>query len=183
MLDKIQKKQLHEIALHSIEYGLNNNRPLKIQASDYDKDLQIKRATFVTLHKNEQLRGCIGILEPLRPLVADIAHNAFAAAFSDSRFPPVSPDELSQLKIHISILGTPEEILFDSENDLLSQLQPGIDGLILQEGSLKGTFLPSVWESLPEKHDFLNHLKAKTGLPANYWSDNIKVQRYTVEDF
>jgi hypothetical protein len=183
MLDKTQKKQLHEIARRSIEHGLNTSQALELNLTDYDENLQTKRATFVTLHKNEQLRGCIGILEPLRPLVADISHNAFAAAFSDSRFPPVSSDELSQLKIHISILGTPEEILFDSENDLLLQLQPGIDGLILQEGSLKGTFLPSVWESLPDKHDFLNHLKAKTGLPVSYWSNNIKVQRYTVEDF
>lgn len=183
MLSETQKNQLHEIALSSIAHGLKTNQALKLNLADYDEDLQTKRATFVTLHKNKQLRGCIGTLEPLRPLVEDISHNAFAAAFSDSRFPPVSSNELSQLNIHISILGTPEEILFDSENDLVSKLRPGIDGLILQKGNLKGTFLPSVWESLPEKHDFLNHLKEKTGLPANYWNDNIKVQRYTVEDF
>lgn len=183
MLNEIQKQQLHEVALDTIQYGLNNNQPPEIDISNYDKDLQIKRATFVTLHKGEQLRGCIGILEPLRPLVADVSHNAFAAAFRDSRFSPVSSNEVSQLEIHISILGTPEEIFFDSENDLLSQLQPGIDGLILQEGDLKGTFLPSVWESLSNKRDFLNHLKIKTGIPENYWSNNIKVQRYSVEDF
>lgn len=183
MLNEIQKKQLHEVALQSIKYGLNNNRPPEINTSDYDNDLQVKRATFVTLQKNKQLRGCIGILEPVRPLVADVSHNAFAAAFSDNRFPPVKSDELMQLDIHISILGTPEELVFDSENDLLSQLRPGVDGLIMQEGTLKGTFLPSVWESLPEKHDFINHLKTKTGLPAGYWSDSLKVQRYTVEDF
>ena len=183
MLNEKQKQQLHEVAQRSIEYGLDNNEPLKIKLSDYDQDLQTKRASFVTLHKNKQLRGCIGILEPLRPLVEDVSHNAFAAAFSDNRFPPVNSGELSQLDIHISILGTPEEIIFDSEDELISQLKPGVDGLILEEGRLKGTFLPSVWESLPDRHDFINHLKMKTGLPADYWSDSIRVQRYTVEDF
>jgi len=183
MLNEAHKKLLHKIALYSIEYGLENNKLTKIDILKYDKNLQTKLATFVTLHKNKQLRGCIGVLKPVRPLVEDVSHNAFSAAFTDHRFPPVSPDELSQLDIHISVLGTPEYILFDTENDLLSQLQPGIDGLIIEEGKLKATFLPSVWESLPDKHDFLNHLKIKTGLSENYWSNSIKAQRYTVDDF
>lgn len=183
MLNEIQKQQLHDIAKNSIVNGLNKGKPVHIELSDYDDDLQTKRATFVTLHKHGQLRGCIGILEPLRPLAEDIAHNAFAAAFSDHRFPPVSADEIDHLDIHISILAIPEEISFTSEDDLVSQLRPGIDGLIMQEGSQRGTFLPSVWESVTDRGDFLNHLKQKSGLPANYWSDTIKVQRYTVEEF
>ena len=183
MLNAAQKQQLHEIAKNSIVNGLNKSEPINIELSDYDDDLQIKRATFVTLHKHGQLRGCIGILEPLRPLAEDIAHNAFAAAFSDHRFPPVSADEIDHLDIHISILATPEEISFSSEDDLVSQLRPGVDGLIMQEGNQRGTFLPSVWESVTDRHDFLNHLKQKSGLPANYWSDTIRVQRYTVEEF
>ena len=183
MLNAAQKQQLHEIAKNSIVNGLNKSEPINIELSDYDDDLQTKRATFVTLHKHGQLRGCIGILEPLRPLAEDIAHNAFAAAFSDHRFPPVSADEIDHLDIHISILATPEEISFSSEDDLVSQLRPGVDGLIMQEGKQRGTFLPYVWESVTDRHDFLNHLKQKSGLPANYWSDTIKVQRYTVEEF
>lgn len=183
MLNAAQKQQLHEIAKNSIVNGLNKSEPINMELSDYDDDLQTKCATFVTLHKHGQLRGCIGILEPLRPLAEDIAHNAFAAAFSDHRFPPVSADEIDHLDIHISILATPEEISFSSEDDLVSQLRPGVDGLIMQEGNQRGTFLPSVWESVTDRHDFLNHLKQKSGLPANYWSDTIRVQRYTVEEF
>ena len=183
MLNETQKQQLHEIAKNSILNGLNQGEPVYIELSDYDDDLQTKRATFVTLHKHDQLRGCIGILEPLRPLAEDIAHNAFAAAFTDQRFPPVTADEVDQLDIHISILATSEEISFTSEDDLVSQLRPGIDGLIMQEGNQRGTFLPSVWESVTDRSDFLNHLKQKSGLPANYWSDTIRVQRYTVEEF
>lgn len=183
MLNEKQKQQLHKIAKNSINHGLNTGEPLTIELNNYDEDLQAKRATFVTLHKYGQLRGCIGILEPLRPLAEDIAHNAFAAAFSDHRFPPVTKDELDHLNIHISILATPQEINFTSEEDIVSQLRPGIDGLIMEEGSHRGTFLPSVWESVTDKHDFLNHLKQKSGLPKNYWSDTIRVQRYTVEEF
>lgn len=183
MLNETQKQQLHDIAKNSITNGLHTGEPVTIDLNSYDEDLQTKRATFVTLHKHNQLRGCIGILEPLRPLAEDIAHNAFAAAFSDRRFPPVTADEIDHLNIHISILATPEEISFTSEDDLVSQLRPGIDGLIMQEGNQRGTFLPSVWESVTDRYDFLNHLKQKSGLPANYWSDTIKVQRYTVEEF
>ena len=129
------------------------------------------------MHRNQELRGCIGILEPLRPLAEDIAYNAWAAAFSDSRFMPVSASELDDLDIHISILGTPEEMDFTSEHDLVKQIRPGVDGLILEKGFNKGTFLPSVWDSLTDSREFLNHLKLKAGLPANYWSDNIKIKQ------
>ena len=183
MLNESQKQQLREIAKYSIVNGLNNGKSANFELNDYDEDLQTKRATFVTLHKYGQLRGCIGILEPLRPLAEDIAHNAFAAAFSDNRFSPVSADEIDHLDIHISILATPEEMTFTSEEDLVSQLRPGIDGLIMQEGTQRGTFLPSVWESVTDRVDFLNHLKQKSGLPINYWSDTIRLQRYTVEEF
>lgn len=183
MLNDKQKQQLHQIAKNSIAQGLNAGEPFTIELSNYDDDLQTKRATFVTLHKYDQLRGCIGSLEPLRSLAADIAHNAFAAAFSDRRFPPVTVNEIDYLDIHISILATPEEICFTSEDDLVSQLRPGIDGLIMEEGNRRGTFLPSVWKGLTDKHEFLNHLKQKSGLAAKYWSDTIRVQRYTVEEF
>ena len=144
-------------------------------------ELLEERATFVTLEIEGQLRGCIGMLEACRPLAEDIAENAFAAAFHDPRFPPVSPAELDALEISISVLSPPEEMVFSSEEDLLEQIRPGVDGLILQEGLRKGTFLPSVWEQLPEKEAFFEHLKQKAGLSPSYWSDTLRVFRYTTE--
>jgi AmmeMemoRadiSam system protein A len=177
------RQTLLELADRSIRHGLEHGKAIEIDPAQYPAELQTKKATFVTLHRNEALRGCIGILKPVRPLVEDVAYNAWAAAFTDNRFPPLSADELDDLDIHISILGTPEDIDFVSEDDLVKQIRPGIDGLILEEGHYRGTFLPSVWESLHDSKEFLNHLKLKAGLPANYWSDSIKIKRYTVEEF
>ena len=117
----------------------------------------------------------------MQPLIEDVAENAWAAAFRDPRFAPLSQAEFPRLEIHISILSPPQAMSYSSQQDLLTQIRPGIDGLILEEGYRRGTFLPSVWESLPEAADFLSHLKLKAGLPANYWSDKIKVSRYTSE--
>lgn len=144
-------------------------------------ELRQERATFVTLELNGQLRGCIGMLEACRPLAEDVAENAVAAAFRDPRFPPLSREEFDDLKISISVLSPPEEMTFSDEADLLGQIRPGVDGLILQEGFQKGTFLPSVWEELPETELFFEHLKMKAGLPAGYWSDTLRVFRYTAE--
>jgi hypothetical protein len=146
-------------------------------------DLREKRATFVTLTISGRLRGCIGMLEACRPLAEDVAANACAAAFEDPRFPPLTKKEFEKLEIHISVLSPPEEMVFSSEEDVLSQIRPGIDGLILQDGFHRGTFLPSVWEELPQKELFWAHLKQKAGLPATYWSDNLRVLRYTTEYF
>lgn len=121
------------------------------------------------------------MLEAIQPLVQDIAENAFSAAFRDPRFPPLEAGELSDLSIHLSILSPAEELTFASQEDLLAQLRPGIDGLILQEGHRRGTFLPTVWDSLPTSDQFLRHLKQKAGLPPDYWSDTLKVFRYTTE--
>ena len=169
---------LLDIAKQSIANGLKHNSPLKINPGNYPDHLQVNRATFVTLLLNQQLRGCIGTLTAYQPLVMDVAEHAFAAAFNDPRFPSVSQDEARQLDIHISILTPAEAIDFNSEDELISKLQPGIDGLILESGTHKGTFLPSVWESLPEPEDFLAHLKLKAGLTKNFWDKNIKVSRY-----
>ncbi len=183
MLSDQHRALLHDLAYQSIRHGLEAGEALDIDIDEYPAELGEKRATFVTLHRNEELRGCIGILKPVRPLAEDIAYNAWAAAFGDSRFSPVSPDELDDLDIHISILAAPEEMEFTSEADLLQQIRPGIDGLILEDGINRGTFLPSVWQSLEDPEEFLNHLKLKAGLTKNHWSDRIKVKRYTVEEF
>jgi AmmeMemoRadiSam system protein A len=146
-------------------------------------ELMEPRATFVTLTIGGSLRGCIGMLEAVRPMAEDVAANAVAAAFEDPRFAPLSLSEVEQVKISISVLSPPEEITFSSEEDLLEQIRPGVDGLILKEGFNRGTFLPSVWEELPEKNLFFEHLKRKAGLPFGYWSDSIRVYRYTTEYF
>lgn len=183
LLKQKQRQQLLDIAYDSIKSGLSNKKPVAIDLSKFDAALQTKRATFITLLKNGELRGCIGVLEPIRALVDDVANNAYAAAFSDHRFPPLADNELEQLEIQISILGIPEEIFFTSEEDLIRQLKPNIDGLIMESGNHRGTFLPSVWESLAQPQDFLNHLKIKSGLAKTYWDDNIKIHRYSVEKF
>ncbi len=140
-------------------------------------------ASFVTLKLNGELRGCIGMLEACRPLAEDVAANACAAAFSDPRFQPLGAAEFARITIHISVLSPPQPINFTSEEDLLKQIRPGVDGLILAEGRRRGTFLPSVWEELADKRQFIAHLKMKAGLPATYWSDSVRLWRYTCEYF
>ena len=156
---------------------------LMVNEAGYPAALQPKRATFVTLTLSGQLRGCMGTLEAHRPLVVDVAHNARAAAFSDPRFPAVTITEAEQLHLHIAVLHPAEAIEFASEQDLIHQLRPGLDGLILEEHSCRSTFLPSVWATLPNPTQFLLHLKRKAGLPANYWSKTITAWRYTATSF
>ena len=186
-LAEADRQTLNNIAKDSIGYSLelgsNARFELTLNLDNYSADLQQQRATFVTLNINDQLRGCIGTLVAHQPLVIDVAHNARAAAFHDPRFGPLSKPEFERLQIHISILGEPEPMTFTSQQDLLQQIRPGIDGLILTSGSHRGTFLPSVWESLATPEEFLSHLKLKAGLPASYWSDDIRIERYTTESF
>jgi AmmeMemoRadiSam system protein A len=182
-LTKEHRGRLLELAKNSIRHGLETGKPLKVNLDDFPEELTQQRATFVTLHKNHQLRGCIGMLQAAKPLAADVAENAFSAAFKDHRFPPLEAGEVDELDIHISILTPSEPVLFKSEQDLLEQLQAGIDGLILEEGSRRGTFLPSVWQSLPQPRQFLRQLKQKAGLPPDYWSERIRIFRYRTEEF
>lgn len=182
MFTDSQKATLLELAHASIKHGLETGRPLTVNLDDYEPELQEQGACFVTLQIDNQLRGCIGSLEAHRPLVEDVTDNAFSAAFRDPRFPRLIDSEYEQLQYHISVLDKPVPMSFDSEQDLLQQIRPGIDGLVLHDGINKGTFLPSVWESLPDPESFLQHLKMKAGLSPNHWSDSVKVERYTVED-
>lgn len=172
---------LLDLCLASIRHGLDVGQVIHVDCAEFDPALQVDRATFITLLKNEDLRGCIGSLNATRPLVADLAKNAYAAAFSDPRFPKVSLADVDKLDIHISILGKPEAMSFSSESDLIGQLRPDVDGLIIEDRGHRGTFLPSVWESLPEPQIFLNQLKRKAGLAETHWSNQIKVARYSTE--
>ncbi len=174
---------LLSIAAQSIEHGLNHGRPLEPDPHDYPAALQAERATFVTLQIDGELRGCMGVLEAIRPLVIDVARNAYAAAFEDPRFPPLTRAELPRLDIHLSVLSPWEPLHFESESDLLGQIRPGIDGLILEDRGRRGTFLPSVWEQLPNPADFFEHLRHKAGLPSGYWSETLRVSRYSTESF
>jgi len=186
-LSDIDRNTLHQVARDSIEYTLQNGRNVQFEKTldiqEYPPELQQHRATFVTLRIDRELRGCIGTLQAYQPLVFDVSHNARSAAFQDPRFSPLTIQEFPLVDVHISILGLPELMNFSSEQDLIAQIRPGIDGLILTAGSHRGTFLPSVWESLNSAQEFWSHLKLKAGLPANYWSDDIKVERYTTESF
>ncbi len=182
-LDDQARSLLLQIAEASIQHGLRYGRPLRVDPEDHQEALQANRASFVTLQKHGELRGCIGHLEAIQPLVLDVAENAYAAAFQDPRFPPLSDHEVGDIETHISVLTPATPMRFSSEAELIAQLRPGRDGLILQEGYKKGTFLPSVWESLPEPAAFIKQLQLKAALPASYWSESLKVFRYETESF
>lgn len=138
-------------------------------------------ASFVTLTQGGRLRGCIGSLEAHRPLAADVAANALAAAFDDSRFSPLVAEELARTRVEISLLTPAEPIAFTDEADAVARLRPGIDGVILTRGERRATFLPQVWESLPTPRHFFIQLKLKAGLPADYWDGQITLARYGVQ--
>jgi len=172
------KNCLLQTARKSIDYGLQHHRALPVEINEYNDLLKTQGASFVTLNLNKQLRGCIGTLEAHQPLITDVSEHAYAAAFEDPRFPKVTKEEVNLLEISISILTSPAAIQFTSEKDLLSQLIPNVDGIILESGFHKATFLPAVWEQLSNAEDFINHLKIKAGLDKHEWPDNLKISRY-----
>ncbi len=142
--------------------------------------LQEKGASFVTLTQNQNLRGCIGTLEAHRPLLIDVKANAQAAAFRDPRFSPLAVHELDSTEIEISLLSAMQPLVFSGEHDALTQLQPGVDGVVFEFGHYRSTFLPQVWEQLPDVDVFMAHLKHKAGLQPGFWDEEVKLYRYTV---
>ena len=142
--------------------------------------LQLPGASFVTIKMNGNLRGCIGTLEAYRSLSEDVWQNACGAAFRDPRFRPLSSNELPRIDIEVSVLSQPDRISFTDERHALSQLRPHIDGVIFQYGNKRSTFLPQVWEQLPDAVAFMAQLKQKAGVAADFWSPDITLQRYTV---
>jgi AmmeMemoRadiSam system protein A/AmmeMemoRadiSam system protein B len=172
--------RLLEIARASIAHGLTHGASLPVEIAALPPALRATGAAFVTLRApGGALRGCIGSLEARRPLALDVAENAFRAAFHDPRFSPVRGDELAALDLHLSILSTPESMKVHSEADLLAQLRPGVDGLILDDGPHRATFLPDVWSELPTPREFVRHLKRKAGMRDGHWSPALRAQRYT----
>lgn len=156
-------------------------QPVRPVEASHAPELDAPGATFVTLTQHGQLRGCIGSLEAWRPLRQDVQQNALAAAFDDPRFEPLAADELDLTRIEVSLLTPAEPMTFSNEADALAQLRPNIDGVIFSVGSRRSTFLPQVWEQLPNPGLFMAHLKQKAGLPADYWSSGVQLARYTVK--
>jgi len=170
---------LLRLARQCIQHRLATGEKQPMVASQYAAELSQPGASFVTLHdRNKHLRGCIGSSRAWRPLVIDVANNAEAAAFEEPRFPPVEASELDGLHLSISVLTALEPIPVASESELLRQLRPTIDGLVLSDGERLGLFLPQVWESLPSPAAFVTALKEKAGLPLDHWSPTLTAQRF-----
>jgi len=178
-----ERELLLSTAYRSIEHGVIENRPPRVDPGEFSSHLQASRACFVTLHREGQLRGCTGSIVARKPLIVCVSEHAYTSAFRDFRFPPVALFELDGLQISISVLSSPEPLPVSDEEELIARLRPGVDGVILEEEDSLATLLPSVWESLPDPAQFLRQLKRKAGLPADYWSKRIKVSRYTAEQF
>lgn len=170
---------LLDIAHGAIEQELFRKTPSALQAPW----LRQAGATFVTLKKKGDLRGCIGTLQALRPLGEDVAHNAIGAAFRDPRFPALEADEWAHCSVEVSLLSAPKPVRFADEDDLIAQIRPGEDGLILEAQGRRGTFLPQVWDSIPGTRAFLNELVRKAGLPADTRLARCKFFRYRVVKF
>jgi AmmeMemoRadiSam system protein A len=171
------------LARDSIEYGLVHERPLPVDYTELPRALADMAATFTTLRYGGNLRGCCGTLEAVRPLAVDVAHSAFRAAFRDVRFEPVGKHELEAVRLEVSVLSSLEPVPFSSEADLLRRLTPGVDGLVIIAEGRRATFLPKVWEMLPDPRQFLFALKAKCGLPEKYWSERLEFQRYRTTSY
>lgn len=144
--------------------------------------LQRQGASFVTLHTDGRLHGCIGTVEAYQPLHTDVVHNARAAALRDRRFPALVADELERTSIEVSVLSALQELTFTDESQALAQLRPGVDGVVLRCGGRRAVFLPQVWAGLPEPEDFLGQLKLKAGLPQQFWSPTLTLHRFTVRE-
>lgn len=182
-LTEHEKTLLLGLARRSILHGIQTHLPYEPSAEDFNENLTAVLASFVTLKIDGKLRGCIGSLQACQPLIFDVVQNAFSSAFADPRFSPLSENEFNQINIQISVLSSPELISVEDEASLVSQLNPGFDGLILQDGQYRSTFLPIVWDAIPNPHLFVANLKQKAGLPVEYWSETIQFFRYATVCF
>lgn len=181
LLAETESRELLAIARASLWQAVREGSAAWVELANVSPGLRQPAAAFVTLTKHGELRGCIGSLQAYRPLAEDVAANAVASALRDPRFPPVLPRELPDIKIEISVLSEPVDFPVTDEADLLQKLQPGVHGLIIEDGPHRATFLPAVWEQLPDPRDFIAHLKHKAGLPLHHWSPTLKCQVYTAQ--
>jgi uncharacterized protein len=180
-VDQTGQRTLLKVARDAIGHGLVHAGAPAVVSNDYPPALRQIACTFVTLHIGAALRGCIGSLRAHQPLVADVTRHAHAAAFSDARFSPLQRNELAELHIHVSILSALEPVVFESEDSLITLLRPQVDGLLIEVGGQRATFLPTVWSSIPDGRDFLAALKIKAGMQAAVTEYN--AWRYTTQNF
>ncbi len=187
MEDKLtleEQQTLLRLAREALEYGVRGKKYPPLDQKTLSAHLREQGATFITLTIGGQLRGCIGVLEAYQPLAEDVREHAVAAALEDPRFPPVREDELSRISIEVSRLTPPVPLKYKDAEDLLSKLRPHVDGVILKDGYRRATFLPQVWEKIPNPADFLNNLCHKMGGNENLWRTKpLDAFTYQVEEF
>jgi AmmeMemoRadiSam system protein A len=183
-LSEDEGESLLAVARNAIKNRLNNVEPPQIDWKDLPERFQEQLGTFVTVTIDGNLRGCIGHIIPRETVIEGIRENALNAAFRDPRFPPLTREEFDKIEIEISILTAPQELSYTDADDLLSKLRPGVDGVIIKKGYHEATFLPQVWEQLPDKEEFLSHLCLKAGLPHDGWcKERLQVSTYQVQAF
>ena len=181
--NQAERQTLLQLAREAIRSPLRGESNFNIALDQYSAHLTQERASFVTINLDGRLRGCIGSLAAHRSLVADVAHNAQAAAFKDPRFSALTQREYQNIELHISILSTPRQVAVTSREELIEALQPGVHGLIIREAGKQATYLPSVWQQLPTAAQFVSELRRKAGLAPNAWSPQTEVFFYTTEEF
>lgn len=169
---------LLDLAKLSLEHGLREGRGVRVALAEMPAELSAEGASFVTLERAGNLRGCIGSAQACRALATDVAENAYRAGFEDPRFAPVTGEELAGLDLSVSVLSPPARFAVTSEAELIARLTPGVDGLILRERERSGLFLPQVWEKLPAPADFVHRLKLKAGFAPDHWSEAVEVWRF-----
>jgi uncharacterized protein len=183
-LNENERLFLLTLARQTVENHCKGLKEPKLDLASLSPQLKEQGASFVTLTINGYLRGCVGALEPYQSLAEDVREHAIAAAFEDYRFPPLQPNELENLEIEISYLTRPENLQYNDAQDLLDKLRPDIDGVVIKDGMRRATFLPQVWEKIPEPEEFLEQLCMKMGAPADLWRrKKLEVLTYQVEEF
>jgi len=179
-----EKKILLRLARQSLEAAVNQQAAPRLDRQELTSKLKEPGASFVTLTIRGMLRGCVGTLEPYQSLAEDVCEHAVAAGLQDFRFPPVRPEEIAQIEIEVSRLTMPQPLQYSTPETLVEKLRPGIDGVVLRDGMRRATFLPQVWEKLPDPVEFLEHLCAKMGAEPGIWKrKKLEVLVYQVEEF
>ncbi len=182
-IDPDNGRLLLRLALHSIEYGLAHGRVMAIDIDQYPPALRLPGACFLTLTEGGSLRGCTGALEPTKALAEQVVEAAYAAAFRDPRFAALREGELYRLELELAVLGPLQRLQVATEDELIAVIEPLIDGVVLEADGRRATFLPKVWEQLPQPREFLRHLRHKAGLPDRGWPADMRVSRYCTENF
>lgn len=183
MLEQSERSRLLELARDSIARGLSSPAPEPLPEGGWSSRLLVPTAAFVTLTLSGGLRGCRGTTEPQRSLAEEVWRSAWLSAFADPRFPPMVSQEVSSLRIAVSVLTALEPIACTSEAELVESLVPGVDGLVLRCGVARATFLPAVWQSVNEPREFVRQLRRKAGLYGLLWPRGMAAFRYRTETF